>query len=27
VYGTVIDTLIEYGVFGNDNSAAPYGGT
>tara|TARA_R100001369_G_scaffold31066_3_gene55085 strand:+ start:1005 stop:1412 length:408 start_codon:yes stop_codon:yes gene_type:complete len=27
VYGTVIDTLIEYGVFGNDNSAAPYGGS
>jgi len=27
VYGTVIDTLIEYGVFGNDNSAEPYGGT
>ena len=27
VYGTVVDTLIEYGVFGNDNSAAPYGGT
>ena len=27
VYGTVVDTHIEYGVFGNDNSAAPYGGT
>jgi len=27
VYGTVVDTLIEYGVFGNDNSAAPYGGS
>jgi hypothetical protein len=27
VYGTKIDTLIEYGIFGNDNSAAPYGGT
>ncbi len=27
VYGTKIDTLIEYGVFGNDNSGAPYGGT
>ena len=27
VYGTKIDTLIEYGVFGNDNSAAPYGGS
>ena len=22
-----VDTQIEYGVFGNDNSAAPYGGT
>ena len=27
VYGTVVDTQIEYGVFGNDNSGAPYGGT
>ena len=27
VYGTVVDTHIEYGVFGNDNSANPYGGT
>jgi hypothetical protein len=27
VYGTVVDTLVEYGVFGNDNSAAPYGGS
>ena len=27
VFGTKVDTLIEYGVFGNDNSAAPYGGT
>jgi hypothetical protein len=27
VYGTIVDTLIEYGVFGNDNSAAPYGGS
>ena len=27
VYATKVDTLIEYGVFGNDNSAAPYGGT
>ncbi len=27
VYGTKVDTLIEYGVFGNDNSAAPYGGS
>tara|TARA_B110000503_G_scaffold16830_1_gene24081 strand:+ start:8673 stop:9080 length:408 start_codon:yes stop_codon:yes gene_type:complete len=27
VFGTKVDTLIEYGVFGNDNSAAPYGGS
>ena len=27
VYATRVDTMIEYGVFGNDNSAAPYGGT
>ena len=27
VYGTVVDTQVEYGVFGNDNSAAPYGGS
>ena len=27
VFGTVVDTQIEYGVFGNDNSAAPYGGS
>ena len=27
VYGTKVDTLIEYGVFGNVNSAAPYGGS
>ena len=27
VFGTVVDTHIEYGVFGNDNSAAPYGGS
>tara|TARA_R110001592_G_scaffold358712_2_gene663983 strand:+ start:421 stop:828 length:408 start_codon:yes stop_codon:yes gene_type:complete len=27
VFGTKVDTLIEYGVFGNDNSAYPYGGT
>ncbi len=27
VYGTRVDQMIEYGVFGNDNSAAPYGGT
>jgi len=27
VYGTVVDTQIEYGVFGNDNSSYPYGGT
>ena len=27
VYGTKIDSAIEYGVFGNDNSSAPYGGS
>jgi len=27
VFGTKVDTLVEYGVFGNDNSAAPYGGS
>ena len=27
VYATRVDSLIEYGVFGNDNSSAPYGGT
>jgi hypothetical protein len=27
VYATKVDSLIEYGVFGNDNSSAPYGGT
>lgn len=27
VYATRVDSMIEYGVFGNDNSAAPYGGT
>jgi len=27
VYATRVDTMIEYGVFGDDNSAAPYGGT
>ena len=27
VYATKVDTMIEYGVFGNDNSANPYGGT
>ena len=27
VYATKVDSIIEYGVFGNDNSAAPYGGT
>jgi len=27
VYATKVDTMIEYGVFGNDNSSAPYGGT
>lgn len=27
VYGTKVDSMIEYGVFGNDNSDNPYGGT
>ena len=27
VYATRVDTMIEYGVFGNDNSANQYGGT
>jgi hypothetical protein len=27
VYGTRVDQVVEYGVFGNDNSANPYGGT
>tara|TARA_E500000318_G_scaffold108077_1_gene118244 strand:+ start:1191 stop:1598 length:408 start_codon:yes stop_codon:yes gene_type:complete len=27
VYATKVDTMIEYGVFGNDNSANPYGGS
>ena len=27
VYATRVDSLVEYGVFGNDNSSAPYGGT
>ena len=27
VYATKVDTMIEYGVFGNDNSANQYGGT
>lgn len=27
VYGTKIDSAIEYGVFGNDDSDNPYGGT
>lgn len=27
VYATRVDTMIEYGVFGNDDSANPYGGT
>ncbi len=27
VYATRVDTMIEYGVFGDDNSANPYGGT
>ena len=27
VYGTIVDQLIEYGVYGNDNSANQYGGS
>ena len=27
VYGTRVDQMIEYGVFGNDDSDNPYGGT
>jgi len=27
VYATRVDTMVEYGVFGNDNSSAPYGGS
>lgn len=27
VYGTRVDQMVEYGVFGNDNSDAPYGGS
>ncbi len=27
VYGTRVDQMIEYGVFGNDNAANPYGGS
>ena len=27
VYATKVDSMIEYGVFGNDNSDAPYGGS
>jgi hypothetical protein len=27
VYGTKTNSMIEYGVFGNDNSDNPYGGT
>ena len=27
VYGTIVDTMIEYAVFGNDNSATQYGGS
>jgi len=27
VYGTRVDQMVEYGVFGNDNSANPYGGS
>jgi hypothetical protein len=26
-YATRVDSMIEYGVFGNDNSSSPYGGT
>ena len=27
VYATTVDTLVEYGVFGNDNSSVIYGGS
>ena len=27
VYATKVDTMVEYGVFGNDNSAVPFTGT
>ena len=27
VYATKVDSLIEYGVFGNDDASKPYGGT
>jgi hypothetical protein len=27
VYGTRVDQMVEYGVFGNDNSDVPYGGS
>ena len=27
VYATKVDTMVEYGVFGNDNSSYQYGGT
>jgi hypothetical protein len=27
VYATRVDTMIEYGVFGNDDSSNPYGGS
>ena len=27
VYGTRVDQMIEYGVFGNDDSSNPYGGS
>ena len=27
VYATRVDSMVEYGIFGNDNSANPYGGT
>tara|TARA_R110000787_G_scaffold27179_3_gene75588 strand:+ start:73 stop:480 length:408 start_codon:yes stop_codon:yes gene_type:complete len=27
VYATRVDSMVEYGIFGNDNSANPYGGS
>ena len=27
VYGTLVDQIVEYGVYGNDNSANQYGGS
>ena len=27
VYATKVDTMVEYGVFGNDDSSNPYGGS